>query len=40
MLNTIKAVVKEGQIELLEHVDLREGTELLVPSWPTIRTSG
>ena len=30
MLNTIKAVVREGKIELLEKVDLPEGTEVLV----------
>ncbi|MDQ3009195.1 MAG: hypothetical protein M3X11_00605 [Acidobacteriota bacterium] len=30
MLNTIRAVVKEGRIELLEKVDLPEGTSVLV----------
>jgi Protein of unknown function DUF104 len=30
MLNTIRAVVREGKIELLEKVDIPEGTELLV----------
>ncbi len=30
MLNTIKAVVREGKIELLEKVDIPEGTEVLV----------
>jgi len=30
MLNTVKAVVREGKIELLEKVDLPEGTEVLV----------
>ena len=30
MLNTLKAVVREGKIELLENVDLPEGTEVLV----------
>lgn len=30
MLNTIRAVVREGKIELLEKVDLPEGSELLV----------
>jgi len=30
MLNTVRAVVKEGRIELLEKMDLPEGTPLLV----------
>ena len=30
MLNTVKAVVREGKIELLEKVDLPEGAEVLV----------
>ena len=30
MLNTIKAVFREGKIELLENVDIPEGTEVLV----------
>jgi len=30
MLNTIRAVVKEGQIQLLEKLELPEGTEVLV----------
>jgi len=30
MLNTVKAIVKEGRIELLEQVDIPEGTEVLV----------
>jgi len=30
MLNTIRAVVREGKIELLEKVDIPEGTEVLV----------
>jgi len=30
MLNTIRAVVREGKIELLEHVEIPEGTEVLV----------
>ncbi|MCI0489800.1 MAG: antitoxin family protein [Blastocatellia bacterium] len=30
MSNTIKAVVREGKIELLEPVDIPEGTEVLV----------
>ncbi|MDX2034036.1 MAG: hypothetical protein SF339_25405 [Blastocatellia bacterium] len=30
MLSTVKAVVREGRIELLEQVSLPEGTELLI----------
>ena len=30
MLNTVRAVVREGKIELLEPVDLPEGTVVLV----------
>ncbi len=30
MLNTVKAVVREGKIELLEQINLPEGTEVLV----------
>ena len=30
MLNTIKAIVREGRIELLEPVSIPEGTEVLV----------
>jgi hypothetical protein len=30
MLNTIRAIIKDGKIELLEHIDLPEGTEILV----------
>lgn len=30
MLNTVRAVIKEGQIQLLEKLDIPEGTELLV----------
>jgi hypothetical protein len=30
MLNTVRAIVKDGKIELLEHLDLPEGTEILV----------
>jgi predicted DNA-binding antitoxin AbrB/MazE fold protein len=30
MLNTVRATIKEGRIELLEEVDLPEGTEVLV----------
>ena len=30
MLNTIRAIVREGKIELLEDVDIPEGTEVLV----------
>lgn len=30
MLNTIRAVVREGRIELLEEIEIPEGTEVLV----------
>ena len=30
MLNTVRAVVREGKIELLEPLDLPEGTRVLV----------
>jgi hypothetical protein len=30
MLNTIRAVVREGKIELLEQVEIPDGTEVLV----------
>jgi len=30
MLNTIRAIVREGKIELLEEMDIPEGTEALV----------
>ena len=30
MMNTVKAIFKEGRIELLEQVDIPEGTEILV----------
>ena len=30
MLNTIRAIVREGKIELLEEMDIPEGTEVLV----------
>ncbi len=30
MLNTVKAIVREGRIELLENADIPEGTEVLV----------
>jgi hypothetical protein len=30
MLNTIRAVMREGKIELLEDVEIPEGTEVLV----------
>jgi predicted DNA-binding antitoxin AbrB/MazE fold protein len=30
MMNTIRAIVKEGKIELLEKVKIPEGTEVLV----------
>ena len=34
MLSTIRAVVRDGKIELLERVDMPEGTELLVTILP------
>lgn len=30
MLNTVRAVAREGKIELLEKVEIPEGTEVLV----------
>ena len=30
MMNTVKAIIKEGRVELLEQVDIPEGTEVLV----------
>ncbi len=30
MLNTVRAVVREGKIELLEKMEIPEGTEVLV----------
>ena len=30
MMNTVKAIFKEGRIELLEQVDIPEGAEVLV----------
>ena len=30
MMNTVKALIKEGKIELLEQIDIPEGTEVLV----------
>ena len=30
MINTIRAVMREGKIELLEKVEIPEGTEVLV----------
>lgn len=30
MLNTIRAIVREGRIELLEEIDIPEGVEVLV----------
>ncbi len=34
MLNTVWAVVHEGKIELLEHVELPEGSKVLVTLLP------
>jgi AF2212-like protein len=30
MMNTVRAIVREGRIQLLEEIDLPEGTEVLV----------
>ena len=30
MMNTVKAIIREGRIELLEQVDIPEGAEVLV----------
>lgn len=30
MMNTVRAIVREGKIQLLEEIDLPEGTEVLV----------
>jgi len=38
MLKTIRAVVREGKIELLEQVEIPEGTEVLVT--PLVDESG
>ena len=38
MLNTVTAVVREGKIELLEHVELPEGSRLLVTVLPDEET--
>lgn len=35
MLNTVRAVVRQGKIELLEQVAVPDGTELLVTILPT-----
>ena len=34
MLSTVKAVVRQGKIELLDRVDLPEGSKLLVTVLP------
>lgn len=34
MLNTVRAVVRQGKIELMEQVDVPDGTELLVTILP------
>jgi len=38
MLNTAWAIVREGKIELLEHVDLPEGRKVLVTFLPDEET--
>lgn len=30
MLNTVRAIFKEGKIQLLEEIELPEGTEMLI----------
>jgi hypothetical protein len=30
MFNTVKAVIRQGHIELLNHIEIPEGTEVLV----------
>lgn len=30
MLNTVRAIIRDGKVELLERIDAPEGTELLV----------
>ncbi len=39
MLNTVRAVVRHGQIELLEKVEVAEGTELLITLLPLDETA-
>ena len=34
MLNTVKAIIKEGNVELLESINIPDGTELLVTILP------
>ena len=34
MMNTIRAVVREGKIELLEEIEIPEGTEVLITPLP------
>ena len=34
MLNTVRAVIRKGKIELLEKVDVPEGAELLITILP------
>ena len=38
MLKTLWAVIREGKIELLEHIDLTEGTKVLVTLLPDDET--
>ncbi len=35
MLNTVRAIVKEGKIQLLEAIEIPDGTEVLVTPLPT-----
>lgn len=34
MLNTVKGIVREGKIEVLEDVNLKEGTKILITLLP------
>jgi hypothetical protein len=34
MLKTVRAIIREGKIELLENIQLREGTKVLVTLMP------
>lgn len=38
MLNTVRAIIREGRIELLENIQVPEGAELLVTILPQEET--
>jgi hypothetical protein len=38
MLNTVRAIIREGRIELLENIQVPEGTELLITILPQEET--